>query len=202
MAPKVSKAHIEQRKSDILTAAKEVFKRKGFEPTTMQDVVEVTGMSRGGVYQYFSGTEEMLREIFKNDLSEGQEYINDLIHRYEKVWDALNHYMKEFEEDVDNPFGIVTYEYFVTSWRNPERKAYLLERYRHGLGNIIQLLQSGVDRGEFTPLQSLEHIASFMINVWDGLILEAKLADAETANVTGQLEALRIYLRAVLQLKE
>ena len=40
--PKVSEEHKEQRKHQILMAAMEVFKRKGYEKATVKDIVEET----------------------------------------------------------------------------------------------------------------------------------------------------------------
>lgn len=71
MSPKVTKEHKDKRQAEILEAAKTVFKRKGFELTTMKDVVEESGFSRGGVYLYFSSTEEMFRRIIETGLDEG-----------------------------------------------------------------------------------------------------------------------------------
>jgi AcrR family transcriptional regulator len=202
LAPKVSEEHIYQRKLEILKSAEEVFKRKGFEPTTMKDIVEASGMSRGGVYQYFSSTEEMLREILEQGLRDGKSHIELLIKSNEKIWYALDVFLNEHEVSLDDPFGVVTYEYFVTSWRNKERKEYLLTRYANSSNIMIELVNAGVDSGEFNPILPTEQIVSFMINVCDGMILQAALADKNTSNIKGQYESLRIYLRSVLQIKD
>ncbi|MDO5717037.1 MAG: helix-turn-helix domain-containing protein [Tissierellia bacterium] len=52
-----------QRKREICMAAKDVFIRKGFKNTTMEDVIEAVGMSKGGVYYYYKSTLEMLIDL-------------------------------------------------------------------------------------------------------------------------------------------
>ncbi|WP_316572260.1 helix-turn-helix domain-containing protein [Neobacillus sp. YIM B06451] len=59
MPPIVSHQHREERKNLILKAAKEVFISKGFNATTIQDIINHSGVSRGGVYTYFKNTEEV-----------------------------------------------------------------------------------------------------------------------------------------------
>ncbi|MDO5734378.1 MAG: TetR/AcrR family transcriptional regulator [Eubacteriales bacterium] len=52
-----------KRKREICLAAKDVFIRKGFKNSTMEDVIEEVGMSKGGVYYYYKSTLEMLIDL-------------------------------------------------------------------------------------------------------------------------------------------
>ena len=65
MTPIVSDQHREERKNLILQAAKEVFINKGFNATTIQDIIDHSGVSRGGVYTYFKNTEDIFIELLK-----------------------------------------------------------------------------------------------------------------------------------------
>ena len=65
MTPIVSDQHREERKNLILQAAKEVFINKGFNATTIQDIINHSGVSRGGVYTYFKNTEDIFIELLK-----------------------------------------------------------------------------------------------------------------------------------------
>lgn len=56
----------EQRKKEIRTAAKEVFLEKGFSNTTMEDVINKVGMSKGGVYRHYSSTSDMLYDLMED----------------------------------------------------------------------------------------------------------------------------------------
>ncbi len=59
--PKVSEAHVEARKEQIVTAAFLCFARKGFHPTTMQDICTEANLSPGAVYRYFAGKEDIIQ---------------------------------------------------------------------------------------------------------------------------------------------
>ncbi|CAM3241427.1 TetR family transcriptional regulator [Sporolactobacillus spathodeae] len=200
--PKVPKEYLEKQKNNILDAALHVFLQKGFELATMTDVVEASGFSRGGVYRYFSSTEEMMHAILERDLDAGNEYIMNLINEYNNMWDALNRYIEEVEKNIDtsSKVGMMIYEYFITGWRNETRKVYLQKRYQRGHASLVRLFEKGVKCGDFKPTQSIETIASFIMNVFDGLYLEANLTDDDTINVKGQLSAVRYYLKNTLQI--
>ena len=51
---------------------------KGFQNTTMEDVITEIGMSRGGVYHHYASTTEMLKDL----MLDGNEYRNSLITEY------------------------------------------------------------------------------------------------------------------------
>lgn len=202
MSPKVSQQYKENRKNEILKAAETVFCQKGFEPTTMKDIVEVSGMSRGGVYQYFSSTEEMLKCILAERDEQFEKKIHDDIKSNQSVWESIESILAAYNKESFHKISAVTYEYFVTGWRSDgmERIPYLLTRFNRAKENYIKLLEKGVGTGEFDPIQPLHTIATFIINVTDGILLQTHLAGNKEAETEGQVEALRIYLRTVLQI--
>lgn len=66
------------RKKEIREAAKKCFLTKGFQSTTMEDVITEIGMSRGGVYHHYASTNEMLKDL----MLDGNDYRNNLINEY------------------------------------------------------------------------------------------------------------------------
>lgn len=198
--PKVSREHFIKRKQQILSAAKTVFCRKGFEPATMQDVVEASGMSRGGVYQYFSSTEEMMRALLEQSTREFIRHLDTSLKSQAKIWDILQDYLSDLEKEASDTFSLVINEYLVTGWRASGRTDYLKKRYESGMVLFLRLFNEGIRRGEFKPVQPVSSIIQFFMNVNDGLALEAALLGSDVVNVHGQVDALRFYLREALGL--
>ena len=77
-----------ERKQQIQLAAKEVFLDKGFNDTTMDDIVKTSGMSTGGVYHYYGSTYEILYDI----MVEGNKY------RGKIIYDEMNKTSQDFSE--------------------------------------------------------------------------------------------------------
>lgn len=65
MMTKVTQAHIDQRRDDIVRAARELFSSKGWQSTSMQEVASEAGISTGAVYRYFASKEELLLAVFQ-----------------------------------------------------------------------------------------------------------------------------------------
>lgn len=55
----------EDRVSEIHFAALELFLKKGYRNTTMEDIVATTSLSKGGVYHYYNSTKEIFFAIMQ-----------------------------------------------------------------------------------------------------------------------------------------
>jgi len=60
MAPKVTEAHLESRREQILDAAFTCFAHRGFHTTTMHEICAEAGLSAGAIYSYFSSKNEII----------------------------------------------------------------------------------------------------------------------------------------------
>ncbi|MCO7126243.1 hypothetical protein NIE88_10700 [Sporolactobacillus shoreicorticis] len=129
---------------------------------------------------------------------EFENFVNSLIKKHASMWDAVQDYLDALTHEAGTPFSIAVYEYFVTGWRNEERKEYLKNRYLKGQTIFSRLFKEGVRRGEFNPQQPIEAITRFFINTTDGIALESALLGHKTIGAASQINSLSLYLRAVL----
>ena len=53
----------EQKRSGIAQAAQELFFQKGYEQTSVQDILDALDLSKGGFYHYFASKEAVLQQI-------------------------------------------------------------------------------------------------------------------------------------------
>ena len=54
----------EQTRRDIVEKAAPLFNQKGFEGTSLADLMQATGLQKGGIYRHFSGKRELAAEAF------------------------------------------------------------------------------------------------------------------------------------------
>ena len=55
--------HPEETVAKILDVSMRLFTEQGYEHTTIQDIVDALGMSKGAIYHHFKGKEEILLAI-------------------------------------------------------------------------------------------------------------------------------------------
>lgn len=69
----------EERKKLIREAAKKVFLEKGFRNTVMEDIMQATGLSRGGLYHHYASTVDMLYGLMKDGIEYRAEKIKEFM---------------------------------------------------------------------------------------------------------------------------
>ncbi|EAD2594931.1 TPA_asm: TetR family transcriptional regulator [Listeria monocytogenes] len=60
---------MKEEKQRIIKSAKEVFQKQGYLKTSVQDMVDAAGISKGTFYNYFTSKEELAIVIFKQEYS-------------------------------------------------------------------------------------------------------------------------------------
>lgn len=54
------------KKDELLEIAEKLFLKKGYEETSIEDILKASGLSKGGFYHYFESKEEVLVESIKS----------------------------------------------------------------------------------------------------------------------------------------
>lgn len=67
--PKVSDEHRESRRAQIIEAALRSFAEKGFQRTSMADIIAASGLSAGAIYLHFPGKREITLAASRQVLS-------------------------------------------------------------------------------------------------------------------------------------
>ena len=68
----------EKRREQIKGIALKLFIDNGYSKTTMDEIVQAVGISKGGMYHHFSNKEEIFLELLKD----GNEYRKNLVVEY------------------------------------------------------------------------------------------------------------------------
>ncbi len=141
-----------QKRKYILEKAHGVFAEKGFKDVTMKDVVEACDISRGGLYLYFSSTEELFLAVLSEDIEEDDdEAITKALNNDATAGDMLALFLKEQKKEIlrkKNSLVVACYEYFsandIPPASNPLRK-----QFDAGVQIVQTLIENGINSGEF-----------------------------------------------------
>ncbi|APH03935.1 TetR/AcrR family transcriptional regulator [Bacillus weihaiensis] len=68
-----------ERKQQVIKKAHELFINKGFQATSIQDILEYSGISKGTFYNYFSSKNELFKEVFSSLRDKLEEERNKLL---------------------------------------------------------------------------------------------------------------------------
>lgn len=60
----------EERRREIVAAAARLFDEKGYDDSSMKDIMDAVGISKGAVYHYFGSKEELLEAVVEQAVDE------------------------------------------------------------------------------------------------------------------------------------
>ncbi|MBN2983744.1 MULTISPECIES: TetR family transcriptional regulator [Cohnella] len=203
MSPKLTDQRKERRNLQILDAAKRVFAEKGYGAATLQDIIEETGMSRGWIYLYYKSKDEIFEILLDHLDAEHERHLKELTESSASVWETVAAlYSEQLEELLHSSHGglfSAFYEYFMIGWRDETRRGTLLKRYEKGISRFANLLEAGVERGEFSPVTDIAHVARLAASFQEGIMTHSIAVGPDKADARMQFDALLRYLKSLLQ---
>ncbi|MBM3944412.1 MAG: TetR/AcrR family transcriptional regulator [SAR202 cluster bacterium] len=175
MAPKVTEAHVEARREQILEAATACFSRKGFHQTTMQDICEAAQLSPGAVYTYFPSKESIITAACVANQQQTFQLIDSALQQGEtqavftQLADAFLFALAQPETAAQLRTNV---ELWAEGLRNTEVDALMSEGDAGVRARFAELVAQAQERGEINPELDAEAVGRTMIVVYTGLVLQ------------------------------
>ncbi len=148
-------------KEKILQEAYLLFAEKGFKAVTMTDICEKTGLSRGGLYRYYSGTEQIFSEIISKEY-----VISDRIERHESAISILEDMLEAIRREImdkELSLSLAIYEY-----ANLGNEDFFIMVNDNAKKRWTGLLNYGIEIGEFKRVDT-EQITDLILYYYQGL---------------------------------
>ena len=143
------KMEADERKKQIRQAAMKVFLDKGFRNTVMNDIMEATGLSRGGLYHHYGSTYEILYDI----MVEGNKY------REKIIYDEMNKTSQDFSEVLSEiilekmlyqSYYVSIYVMFLQELNHDDKLKDLYKKLKKSSSDSILMLFDEDVRGELS----------------------------------------------------
>lgn len=143
------KMEADERKKQIRQATMKVFLDKGFRNTVMNDIMEATGLSRGGLYHHYGSTYEILYDI----MVEGNKY------REKIIYDEMNKTSQDFSEVLSEIIlekmlyqsdYVSIYAMFLQELNHDDKLKDLYKKLKKSSSDSILMLFDEDERGELS----------------------------------------------------
>ena len=162
----------EIRRNQILDAATTVFVRQGFQHARMDDIVEESGLSKGTLYWYFKSKEDIinaiLRRLFTGDLENLESLVQAEGTSSERMIQLTNNRvngMKQMSSLVP-----IIFEFYAVAVHQQWVQQFIGEYFKHFRTLLEELIQQGIDTGEFRPVNATKAAIS-LASLYEGLTL-------------------------------
>lgn len=176
----------EKTKEKILEEAYLLFAKKGFKEVTMTDICEKTGLSRGGLYRYYSGTEQIFSEIISKEY-----VIADRIERNESAISILNDMLEALWCEIldkELSLSLAIYEY-----ANLGNEDFFITVNDNAKKRWISLLNYGMTNGEFKRVDP-EQIADLILYYYQGLRMWSRVIPVDKPEAEHYVNTIRQML--------
>ena len=145
----------EARPGELLDAALGLFVEKGFAATRSEEVAARAGVSKGTLFLYFPSKEELFKAVVRENISGRFAEWEQEFDAYEGTTaDMVRYCMRVWWERIGATRASGMTKLIISEARNfPDLAAfYQQEVIRPGMQLVRRILQRGMDRGEFRPL--------------------------------------------------
>ncbi|MCJ7490639.1 MAG: TetR/AcrR family transcriptional regulator [Dehalococcoidia bacterium] len=173
--PKMSTAHLEARRAEILDAAETCFIRRGLHQTTMHDICEESQLSPGAVYRYFDSKDDLIDAVAERRTQQEMRFIDEAKAQTSEAAEALtvlgDRFWGQFLRPDFEHWARLDIEIWPETLRNPRHQARVREQrsmLRQALTEVCRLaIEQGTMRLEANPLA----MANLLMALYRGLQL-------------------------------
>lgn len=144
----------EARPGELVAAALQLFAERGFAGTRLDDVAMRAGVSKATVYLYFESKERLFEAVVRESVTPNIDRIEALLDAYDGSTPNLLRALFTLVESVfQGPLPAVAKLVIAESGNFPELARLWANLVAdRGLGVLRKIIQRGVDRGEFRPV--------------------------------------------------
>jgi TetR/AcrR family fatty acid metabolism transcriptional regulator len=165
----------ENRRSTILTAARKLFLERGFKAVTVDSIAEKAEVSKGSIYLCFESKEEIYTQILIADNIS----LNERIQNFSLIEASASQLLLEFARiyvdfflsdkelfRILMTFMMQTGQMHLTQQQSDE----LIRSTNENIKVISEIIQKGVDSGEFRPLDNILQMQNAIWGMLNGVI--------------------------------
>lgn len=162
----------DERKSQIINAAEDVFTKKGFDEARMDDIAEETGLSKGTLYLYFKSKDDLIIAILDRMLQREFKQLENLNQDEISATEAIEKLTDLLTKDILGLLRLVPiiYEFLALAFRNKYVQAALKKYINRYIDILVPIIQRGIKSGEFRKVDARE-VAIAMGAMIEGTLL-------------------------------
>ena len=157
----------DKRKQQILAAALEIIVSKGYEGSSMSDIVVKTKLSKGAIYWYYSSKKEVYLALVNHWVRHYSPTLNHIVEDNQtasiQLKDLFKYFIKQYETNPD-VFKALS-EFWSLAGRDNEFKEKFDTVYSEFLSIIEKIIIKGVENKEFKNVDTKIAAISIMVNI-------------------------------------
>ncbi|MBD6618056.1 TetR/AcrR family transcriptional regulator [Komarekiella sp. 'clone 1'] len=169
----------EETKTKILQQAAELFNQQGYAGSSMSDIMRVTGLQKGGIYNHFQSKDELALQAFDFAIACVSRHYRSVLRSKRHAVERLQAIISVFSGFVDNPPVPGGCPLLNTAVESDDAYPALRDRTQQVMNSwlnlIRRIIETGIEKGEIRPEVNADEIATIITATLEGAIMMSKL---------------------------
>lgn len=190
----------ERTRRRVLERCAPVFNKKGYSGASMSDLVRVSGLEKGGIYNHFSSKEQLALESFDYAADVMRASFDAALAGREGALERIFAVVDVMGSLVEDPPVAGGCPVLNTAVESDDAHPALKERAAEAMSGWLRLVgrivKDGMDSGELSPDADPRATASLVVATLEGAVMLSRLHD-DPAHMRRAVEHLKRYLKSL-----
>lgn len=169
----------QETRAKIIQQAAELFNQQGYSGSSIADVMEATGLKKGGIYNHFQSKEELALAAFDYAYSLTSQMVWQAMRQKRTAKERLQAMISSHLNYIDNPPISGGCPILNTAIDSDDTHPALRDRAKNAMNAwhnlIIRIVRTGIKKGEIEPKTEPEFVATILISTIEGAVMMSKL---------------------------
>jgi TetR/AcrR family transcriptional repressor of nem operon len=167
----------EQTRRRIVEAAAPIFNRRGYEGSSLNELMEATGLKKGGIYRHFSSKEELAAEAFDYTWEAAWKarllHVDEKANGIEKLKQLVANFV-DYRSPVAGGCPILNTAIDADDG-NPVLRARVAKALRSWLSRLQTIVEQAHEQGETRPGVDPKVVATLIVASLEGALMISRL---------------------------
>lgn len=183
----------EKTRQFIIAQTAALFNRKGYAGTSLHDITEATGLTKGSIYGNFGGKDEVALAVFDHNIKQVTGILKSEISKQVTIREKLMVYADVYTNFQKFPFPEGGCPMLNTAVEADDTHPGLKQKAKEAIlswkKSIVQLIEKGIENKEIVKEVNAEQVALTLMATIEGMIM--------IANLTGKPEYRKTIMKSV-----
>jgi TetR/AcrR family transcriptional repressor of nem operon len=167
----------EQTRRKIVEAAAPIFNQRGYEGSSVNDLMEATGLKKGGIYRHFSSKEELAAEAFDYTWEAAWNarllHVDEKANGIEKLKQLITNFI-DYRSPVAGGCPILNTAIDADDG-NPVLRTRAAKALRSWLSRLQVIVEQAQERGDTQPGVDPKLVATLIVASLEGALMMSRL---------------------------
>lgn len=174
-------AKADETKARILQQAAALFNQQGYAGSSMSDVMQVTGLQKGGIYNHFVSKQALALAAFDFAFQQCQERFRMALAPRQGAVERLQAILAVFQSFIADPPIAGGCPILNTAIESDDANPALRDRAQGAMNSLRHMIrrtvERGIAKGEIRSTVEADTVATVMISTLEGALMMSKLYD-------------------------